>query len=104
MSTKKEIVAIAIAVCESVRAAGPEGIPEGPVYAQLMGMIDIHGWHAIMANLTNSGLVEVRGHVMRWVGPRSFFLDTSSLTCQQDEPTPTETKPDQHSRLASDRD
>jgi hypothetical protein len=71
MSTKKEIVAIAIAVCESVRAAGPEGIPEGPVYAQLMGMINIHGWQAIVTSLKDSGLVEVRNHVMHWVGPHS---------------------------------
>jgi hypothetical protein len=58
---------IMIAVAETIREAGE--IPEGTLYAQLIGRMDLAGFEAMVRTLCRTGLVESRNHMLRWIGP-----------------------------------
>jgi len=60
---------ILVAVSETIREAGPAGCPSGPLYARLMGQMDLAAYQRMVAVLVGSGLVVERGHVLHWVGP-----------------------------------
>jgi hypothetical protein len=69
-ATKEQLKAglnIVLAVTEAIREAGE--IPAGTLYAVLVGKVDIQGFDKIVSIVTNAGLVEKRGDLLRWVGP-----------------------------------
>ena len=56
-------------VAEAIRQAGE--IPEGTLYAVLMGRVSFEGFQRLVGILVGSGLVENRAHLLRWVGPEA---------------------------------
>jgi hypothetical protein len=68
--TKEQLKAglnIVLAVTEAIREA--REIPAGTLYAVLVGKVDLAGFEKIIAIVTNAGLVEKRGDLLRWIGP-----------------------------------
>lgn len=61
-------VEVLLAVCEAIRVA--ESIPAGHLYAQLIGVVSIEAFETCLAILNGSGLVSVKGNVVRWTGPK----------------------------------
>jgi hypothetical protein len=58
----------AIAVSEAIREAGE--IPAGHLYAHLCGELSAGAFDSLIAMLGRAKLVERRGDVLRWAGPR----------------------------------
>jgi hypothetical protein len=56
------------AIAEAIRTAGE--VPSGHLYAQLMGVLDLETYTAIIAMLKRSGLVAEHGHLLTWTGPQ----------------------------------
>ncbi len=71
-SVTKEQVAGAIkaiaAVAEAIRELG--SVPSGEFYARLLGHMSLETYTAIIARLKGAGLVEEKGHVLTWIGPK----------------------------------
>lgn len=64
----KSAFAVIVAFTEVIREAGE--IAEGTAYAALMAHgCDLATFEKIVVIVTGSGLVEKRGHLLRWVGP-----------------------------------
>lgn len=57
-----------VAVAEAVKAAGPNGIPAGTVYAVLMDRVDLPGFQGLVRVLVRAGAVEEKGNVLQWTG------------------------------------
>jgi hypothetical protein len=55
------------AVAEAIRAAGE--IPEGTLYAMLVGKVTIGGFQRMIGVLRGAGLISVTNHLCRWTGP-----------------------------------
>ena len=70
--TKAQInaaLAITLAVSEAIREA--REIPSGTLYSMLMSRVDYNGYQAILATLSNAGLIQVMpSHLIRWIGPQ----------------------------------
>lgn len=60
-------LAMTMAVAETIREAGE--VPSGVLYAGLVGRLDIHAYNKLIGILKNSGLVEEKSHLLRWIGP-----------------------------------
>lgn len=58
---------VLLAVSEAIREA--REIPEGTLYAAVMGKVDLAGFEKILGILWQAGLIERKNHVVRWVGP-----------------------------------
>jgi hypothetical protein len=68
--TKQQIraaIEATAAVAEAIREL--RSVPNGELYAQVMGKMDLEYYNGILRTLKNAGLVEETGHVLRWVGP-----------------------------------
>lgn len=59
---------VIVAVTETIRECGEA--PEGTLYAALMGRMDLQTFEKIVAVIVNTGLVEKRGNLLRWIGPQ----------------------------------
>jgi len=62
---QKAVVAVIAAVFDTIKEVGPQGAPEGPLYAALMG----HGctlsqFQSIVGILVRAGKVRQSGHVL----------------------------------------
>ena len=57
-----------VAVTEAIREAGE--IPEGTLYGVLVGKIELPAFEKMVAMIVNTGLVEKRGNLLRWIGPQ----------------------------------
>lgn len=69
-ATRTEIEAafrITAATTDAIREAGE--LPAGVLYATLMGRMDLAAFEKMVALIVNTGLVEKRGDLLRWVGP-----------------------------------
>ena len=64
---KKAALSMIIAVTEAIREA--REIPEGTLYAVLMGRCEFPAFEKMVALIVHTGLVEKRGNLLRWVGP-----------------------------------
>ncbi len=64
---RKAALAILLAVSETIREAGE--CPSGPLYAALMSKISIEQYEMILSILKRSRLIEISGHLIKWVGP-----------------------------------
>jgi hypothetical protein len=70
-ATKEQLTAVLevlVSMAEVVRTAGE--IPAGHLYARMMGSVSLATYRQLEARLVGSGLVEKRGHLLRWVGPQ----------------------------------
>jgi len=56
-----------VAVTEAIREAGE--IPEGTLYTVLLGHCSIEAFEKMVRMIVNTGLVEKRGNLLRWIGP-----------------------------------
>jgi hypothetical protein len=68
--TKQQIraaIEATAAVAEAIREL--RSVPNGELYAQVIGKMDLEYYNGILRTLKNAGLVEETGHVLRWVGP-----------------------------------
>lgn len=52
-------------VTETVVACGPDGAPEGTLYACMMSYTTLHQFQRIMYLLKSSGLITLERHVVR---------------------------------------
>ena len=69
-STKQDTKAalqIVMAVAEAIREL--KRVPNGHLYAQLMGKMSLESYSSIITILKNTGLVEERFNELIWVGP-----------------------------------
>lgn len=69
--TKQDLInaiKIAQAIAETVREA--REVPEGTLYAALIGKVTLDGFNSCLALLERSSLItRDASHVVRWVGP-----------------------------------
>ena len=57
------------ALAEAIRDLGE--IPEGELYARLMGYLDLNGFTRLIDRLIGAKLVErTPAHLLRWIGPK----------------------------------
>ena len=61
-------VAATLAISEAIRELGE--VPNGVLYAQVMGTLDLASYNRILGILKGAGVVEERANVLRWVGPK----------------------------------
>ncbi len=59
---------LARAIGDKCKAAGPLGVPLGPLYAELMGQMSLDTFDLFIARLVSTGLMEKRGHCLHWKG------------------------------------
>jgi hypothetical protein len=55
------------AVAEAIRGLGE--VPNGHLYAQLMGVMDHRTYESIIGLLKRAGLVSESGNLLTWTGP-----------------------------------
>ena len=61
-------VQVAHAVAEVIRNLGE--VPSGHLYAQVMGVMDLHQYEQVIDILVDARLVErIPSHLLRWIGP-----------------------------------
>jgi hypothetical protein len=63
----RRAVDVILAIAEAVRAA--KEIPSGHLYAMLCGAIDLPAYRKVLGILQRAGVVEEKGHLVRWIGP-----------------------------------
>lgn len=64
----KAAIRATLALGEAIREL--KEVPEGTLYAQVMGSVDIHAFQAMMGVLERAALIERDGnHLVRWIGP-----------------------------------
>lgn len=69
--TKDEVKAALstlMAVGEAIRDLG--SVPNGTLYAQLMGQLSLESYTKIIDLLKKTGLVSEDNHVLTWTGPK----------------------------------
>jgi hypothetical protein len=70
MVTKEQVAAALMATAaigEAIRDLG--SVPSGELYARLMDRLSLESYQAAIGVLKRAGLVEEKGHVLRWTGP-----------------------------------
>lgn len=71
MAVSKEHVKAALgsvqAVAEAIRTL--KEVPNGHLYAQLMGVLDFPAYERIIGLLKRRGLVSESGNLLKWAGP-----------------------------------
>lgn len=65
---KQRVLAIVEAVGETIREAGPRGIPLGPMYAGLMGVMSYHTFESMIDAFVTHKQIKVSNHVAVWIG------------------------------------
>jgi hypothetical protein len=65
---EKRIAAIAEILGEAIQGLGE--VPNGHLYARVMGRIDLGAYNGAICVLKDAGLVEETAHVLKWVGPK----------------------------------
>ena len=71
--SKKQVesaLQVMMAVAEAIRAAGPDGLPSGNLYAVVMTTgLSLPEYEKLVSILIGSGVVEkTSAHVLRWTG------------------------------------
>lgn len=63
-------VAAAVATVAAVAEAIQElkEVPSGHLYAQLMGVMDLRTYNAVISALKKAGLITESNHLLTWVG------------------------------------
>ena len=66
---RKGIVAAVRAIAESIKEADQgQGVPSGPMYAALMGVMNLEQYNAIIGVLEGASIIRKSGHVLYWQG------------------------------------
>ena len=60
-------VEIVAAVAEAIREL--KEVPNGHLYAHLMGRMTFSQYETVIGILKNAKLIEESGHVLKWIGP-----------------------------------
>lgn len=60
---------IMFAVRDAIRDAGPNGIPDGHVYAACMNVMSLHTYQQLIDKLVSIGVVRKSNHVLYWIEP-----------------------------------
>lgn len=61
-------VAVVVAVAEAIRELG--SVPNGHLYARLMGHMDLETYNKIIDILKKGGLVKEENHLLTYIGPK----------------------------------
>ena len=61
-------VKLMIVIIQAVRKAGPMGLPEGHIYAAMMGVCTLPAFESLVQQLIGTNLVKRSGHVLTWIG------------------------------------
>lgn len=62
---------LVIAVGDTIRDFGVDGVPSGHLYAALMANVSFEGYMRVIDTLKRAGLVaEAPSHLLTWVGPK----------------------------------
>ena len=69
MSITQETAAVQFiaAIADAIRDLGE--IPSGHLYARLMDRMDLRTYNAVIETLKRAELIEVKQHLITWVGP-----------------------------------
>lgn len=69
MSTEKaRVLAIVQVVGETIKEFGPNGVPLGHLYANLMGIMSYHTFEAMIEAMVSCKVIKVSNHVATWIG------------------------------------
>jgi hypothetical protein len=60
-------VAALLAISEAIRELGE--VPSGHLYTIVCGHMDLQTYDKAIAIIEGAGLIEQRGHLLRWIGP-----------------------------------
>lgn len=60
-------VSALMAISEAIRELGE--VPNGVLYAQVMGQMDLDAYKRILGILKGAGVIAEHNHVLRWTGP-----------------------------------
>jgi hypothetical protein len=82
MSQEKRITLLATILGEAILDLGE--IPNGHLYAQVMGKIDLDSYNGAISVLKDAGLVEETSYALKWVGPTP--LDEEGCSSDYDTP------------------
>lgn len=63
---EKAAMAIVLAVGEAIKELG--SVPNGHLYAQLMGRMSLETYNKVIALLVKVGAVKNENHLLTWVG------------------------------------
>lgn len=63
----KSALEISIAIGEAIRDVGE--VPSGELYARLMSRLTYEAYAGIIDLLVKAKMIEVKGHLIRWIGP-----------------------------------
>lgn len=58
---------VLIEIARVIRASGPLGCPSGPLYARLMGGMDLDTYTRLTERLKSLGLVRESNHCLFWI-------------------------------------
>lgn len=58
---------VVLAVAETIQELG--SVPSGHLYAQLMGVMSLADYQAIIDSLERSKLILIKNHLITWIGP-----------------------------------
>lgn len=61
-------VQVVAALAETIRELGE--VPNGNLYAHVMGTLSLGEYEKVIALLKRAGLVAEENHLLRWVGPK----------------------------------
>lgn len=63
---EKAALAIVLAVGEAIKELG--SVPNGHLYAHMMGQMSLETYNKVIGVLKNTGAVKEENHVLTWVG------------------------------------
>lgn len=63
---EKAALGIVLAVGEAIKELG--SVPNGHLYAQLMGKMNLETYNKVIAILVKTGAVKNENHLLTWVG------------------------------------
>jgi len=63
------VMEVIMALAETIKATGDDGIPSGHLYAASMGVMSLESYEMIISTLVRAGIVTRSNHVLRWARP-----------------------------------
>ena len=69
-TTKEQIKAaldVTLVMAETIREL--KEVPNGHLYAQVMGQISLASYEKVIETLKRAGLVKEKGNLLTWIGP-----------------------------------
>lgn len=59
------------AVTEAIKGTGKQGLPNGHLYAQVMGSVSLDAYNSIIAMIKKAGLIKEEFNVLYYIGPEN---------------------------------